>query len=232
MFSSAIIVAAGSGKRLGSSLPKQFLKLNSKPILSHTIEKFENCCFINEIIVVVPFDYLDHAKSEVVNCYKFEKVKKVIPGGDTRQSSVFNGLKEVDDTSEIVVIHDGARPFVSTDDIAASIECAKTEGACIIGVKAKNTIKSVELDGFVADTLIRDSLYEVQTPQTFKRELITAAYENSEKNGFFATDDSALVERLGAKVKIIDGSYKNIKITTEEDLLFAKMILSEAKDVN
>ena len=223
---SAIIVAAGSGKRLGSSLPKQFIELNAKPVLAVTVEKFEHCCAIDDIIIVAACDYLEHVQTEIINRYGFKKVKAVIPGGNTRQASVYNGLKAIG-AAEIIVIHDGARPFVSADEIAASIEYAKAEGASVIGVKAKNTIKSADAGGFVSGTPNRDELYEIQTPQTFQRELIMAAYEKAESDGFITTDDSALVERLGAKVKIVEGSYRNVKITTEEDLLLARLICNQ-----
>jgi len=216
---SAIIVAAGTGRRFGAELPKQFVMLNSKPVLAHTVEKFENCDLIDEIIIVAPIDFLEHTKA---CCLK--KVTKIVSGGETRQTSVFNGLKAVDELSQIVLIHDGARPLVSINDIEASIICAESEGACVLGVKTKSTIKSVNESGFVSKTLTRDSLYEIQTPQAFKKDLIFNAYKKAEKKGFLATDDSALAEHFGAKVKVIEGSYSNIKITTEEDLLFVQML--------
>ena len=224
MSTSAIIVAAGAGKRFGSSLPKQFVELNSKPVLAHAIEKFENCPAIDEIIVVVSCDYLKYVKTKIINCYGFKKIKAVVSGGNTRQDSVFNGLKVTDENAEIIAIHDGARPLVPSDAITASIECAKAEDACILGVKTNNTIKILDDNGFVIGTPNRDILYEIQTPQTFKRELIFFAYEKAAEDNFIATDDSALVERLGARVKIIEGSYQNIKITTEEDMLLANLI--------
>ena len=189
-----------------------------KPILAHTISVFESCDAVGEIILVVGSHELETA-GELVGRFGFKKVSDIVTGGAQRQDSVRNGLEKV--TGDIVVIHDAARPMVTCEIIEASIREARRSGACIAAVPVIDTIKSASADKIVKDTIDRSNLYAVQTPQTFRTEVIRSAYERAYADGFYATDDAALVERFGGKVTIVPGSYDNIKITTPSDLELA-----------
>lgn len=227
----AIIAAGGQGKRIESRLwrdegkiPKQFLMLKDKPILAHTIDKFERCELIDEIILVVPEDYSNYCSQTIVDKYGFNKVRKVIPGGKERQDSVWSGLKACPNNTSIVVIHDGVRPLIPIDKISESIKICQEKNAVVLAVPVKETVKRVEHDSIIT-TLDRSKLWLTQTPQTFEFKLILDAYEKAKENSFTGTDDSVLVERLGYEVTILEGSYKNIKITTAEDLTIAEKFL-------
>ncbi len=225
MFTTAIIVAAGKGERLNSKISKQFLNLDGKPILTHTLEKFQNSSFINEVIIVTKKDSVEYCQNEIVCKYQFNKVKKVISGGDRRQDSVYCGIKETNIKTDILLIHDGVRPFVTEEQISNIIMGAKKFNSCVLGVKAKDTIKICDDNDFIVQTPDRSKLWSIQTPQGFKFGLIKSAYEKAISENFEATDDALIIENLGNKVKVIEGSYFNIKITTREDLIFAKCIL-------
>lgn len=226
----AIIVAGGVGKRIGEgNLPKQFLTLGDKPILVHTIEKFERCALIDEIIVVAPEDYLGHCSQAIVDHYSFNKIKRIVCGGDERQTSVYKGLKGCSNNTLIVAIHDGVRPLISPEKISESIKLCLQKKAVILAVPIKDTIKRVE-DGSVITTLDREKLWLVQTPQVFEYKLILDAYEKASEDGFVGTDDSALVERLGYEVTVLEGEYENIKITTAEDLVIAEKLLETKQE--
>lgn len=226
---SVIIVAAGKGKRMNTSINKQFIEINNRPILSYTIDRFDKCKKVNEIIVVISQECINYFKNEIIDKYKFKNNIKVVIGGKERQDSVYNGLNEVSLNTNIVLIHDGVRPFISQESIENVIEAAYKNDACVLGVKVKDTIKISDDNDFVISTPKRDSMWAIQTPQAFKYDLIMEAYKNAIKDKFLATDDSMLVERLGYKVKIELGSYDNIKITTREDLVTAKIILDSYK---
>jgi 2-C-methyl-D-erythritol 4-phosphate cytidylyltransferase len=225
----AIIVAAGAGKRIEGDLPKQFLTLGDKPILAHTIEKFESCELIDEIILVVPEDYLSYCSQAIVDKFSFRKIKKIVCGGKERQDSVYLGLKACPGGTFIVAIHDGVRPFISSEKISESIELCRKNKAVILTVSPKETIKRVA-DGSVVTTLDRNKLCLVQTPQVFEYELILDAHQKAKEDGFLGTDDSALVERLGHQVTILEGDYQNIKITTAADLAVAERLLVKEGD--
>jgi 2-C-methyl-D-erythritol 4-phosphate cytidylyltransferase len=224
MRAASIIVAAGEGKRIKSVHPKQFVPLAGKPILAHTLEKFENCDLIEEIILVVSAMYLDYCRQEVVEKFDFTKIRKMVIGGEERQDSVYAGLKSLSPVNtQIVVIHDGVRPFVSVDKIKEAVKLCEKEKAVILAVPAKDTVKRVE-DNLVITTLDREKLWLVQTPQVFEYKLIMEAYEKGFVDGFVATDDAMFVERLGQKVRVLEGDFVNFKITTEEDLTLAQEI--------
>ncbi|MGF7431878.1 2-C-methyl-D-erythritol 4-phosphate cytidylyltransferase [Thermoanaerobacterium thermosaccharolyticum] len=225
MFISVIIVAAGKGKRMGTKLNKVFLNLNGKPVLYYTIKAFENVDEIDEIVLVVSESDLEFCKSEIVNKYNFKKVKHIVVGGSERQESVFMGLKSVDNRCNIVLIHDGARPFIDRVTLQKGIEEAKSHCAVGIAVPVKDTIKVVDNDNFVIDTPDRNRLMAIQTPQIFDYKLIYKAHLKAIEDGFLGTDDTVLVERLGYKVKLVEGSYRNIKITTPEDLIISEAFL-------
>jgi 2-C-methyl-D-erythritol 4-phosphate cytidylyltransferase len=225
----AIIAAGGRGKRIIATdserkLPKQFLMLRDKPVLAHTVEKFERCELVDEIILAVPEDYLGHCSQGIVDKYGLRKVRKVICGGEERQDSVYLGLKACPNNTSIVVIHDGVRPLISVDRISESIRICQSKKAVVVAVPVKETIKRVE-QGNIVTTLDRSRLWLTQTPQTFEYKLILDAYEKATENNFVGTDDSVLVERLGYEVTILEGDYRNIKITTAEDLAIAEKLL-------
>ena len=222
----AIIVAAGKSKRIQDRLPKQFMEIGGKPVLSHTLEIFEKCEEIDEILLVISEDWLSYCSTEVVDKYGFEKIKKVISGGERRQDSVYKGLLAVPNNTSIVVIHDGVRPLVRASKITESINMCKECKAVILAVPIKETVKRIE-GGSVHTTLKRERLWIAQTPQTFDYKILLDAFEKAKADGFVGTDDASLVERMGIEVKIIEGDYDNIKITTPEDLILAEEYLKK-----
>lgn len=219
-----VIVAAGTGSRMKKDINKQFIKLKNKEIVAHTIEKFYNSENIDDIVVVIREDEEEYFNKNIKEKYGFTNIK-VAHGGNERQDSVFNGIKMLKKECEVVLIHDGARPFVTHDIIKKSINKANEYNAVVVGVKVKDTIKVVSDNGNIIDTPNRSYLWAVQTPQVFKYDIITKAYEDAYNNNYYGTDDAMLVERIGYNVKMIEGSYNNIKITTQEDLEFGEQIL-------
>ncbi|MCD8090723.1 MAG: 2-C-methyl-D-erythritol 4-phosphate cytidylyltransferase [Clostridiales bacterium] len=211
----AVIVAAGTGKRMGAAVPKQFILLKGKPILLHTAEKFEGCSEIDEIVVVTGKNNIELTRDILKN---IKKLYAFVSGGAEGQNSVFNGLMALSADMDYVLIHDGVRPFIEPDDIVKIIEEVKVYKACVMGVKAKDTIKVCSPDGFVETTPDRSLLWNAQTPQAFELNTIKEAYNRIIKEGLIVTDDSAAAEYVGVKVKMTAGSYSNIKITTPEDL--------------
>ena len=219
---SAIIAAAGSGTRFGAAKPNPFLEINGKPLIFHTLERFENCDVIDEIILVLAAGEIENFRSLAQN-HKIKKLKKTITGGKTRAESVSNGLKAIGETSEIVAVHDGARPLVSKEEIAATIEKARETGAACLTAKVTDTIKRVE-NGKIAATIDRETLRRALTPQCFRTEILRKAFENADLHES-ATDECYLVEQIGYEISIVDGSSKNIKITTREDFAIAENFL-------
>ncbi|MEO1815955.1 MAG: 2-C-methyl-D-erythritol 4-phosphate cytidylyltransferase [Acetobacterium sp.] len=226
---SVIIPAAGLGRRMNASVSKQYLQLNGKPILAHTLDAFEKCPLIDEIVLVINPEELDLCQEQVIGAYSYNKIK-LVAGGDTRQESVFAGLKAVNPQTRIVMIHDGARPLIRQSVIRKSIEETLKHRATVVGVPAKNTIKVINEEGFVEDTPDRNYLVEIQTPQTFDYDLIKEAHQKALESGVVGTDDAFLVEWLKIPVKIVVGDYTNIKITTPEDLTIAEAIIKQMAD--
>jgi len=224
LFTSVIIPAAGQGRRMNASINKQYLTLSGKPILAYTLDVFERCPLIKEIILVVNKEEFRICQQQVLKPYRYRKVH-LVEGGDTRQESVYKGLKAVNPRADIVMTHDGARPIIEESVIIESIYETMEHQATVVGVPAKNTIKVINADGFVEYTPNRDYLVEIQTPQTFAFKLLKEAHESARKEGIAGTDDAFLVERLGHPVKIVTGHYTNIKITTPEDLIIAESII-------
>ncbi len=218
----AIITAAGYGKRMGQ--PKQFIEIGGKPMLERVLSIFERTKIIDEMILVINQEDVERAKK-----FKFAKLKQVVAGGEERQDSVYNGLQVLPEDTEMVAIHDGARPFVTSDIIEKAVKEAEKEGAVVVGVPVKDTIKSVRSGELrVANTLNRKELWAAQTPQVFKKEIILRAYgEGVSKHQ--VTDDAMLVEKLGIAPKMVMGSYQNIKITNSEDLKIAEGILGKGE---
>ena len=221
-----VIVAAGSGSRMKRDINKQFIKLDGKEIIAYTIEKFYKSEDIDDIVIVIKESEEKYFIENIINKYGFDNIKLAY-GGKERQDSVYNGIKKLNSNCEIVLIHDGARPFVNEDIIKNSIKETKENNAVVVGVPVKDTIKVVDSDGNIVDTPNRSLLWSVQTPQSFKYEIITKAYEYAYSNDYYGTDDAMLVEHIGYNVKMIEGSYDNIKITTEEDLHFGIQILNK-----
>lgn len=227
----AIILSAGSGTRMGKNLPKQFLPLNNKPIICHTIEKFQNCIEIDEIIIVMGETYIDFFESEILKKYTYSKIKKVVTGGKERVFSAYEGLKAIEETDSIVLIHDSVRPFVKIAHIKKIIDNTLKFDACILAVKAKETIKICK-NGFIKYTPPRENLWVAQTPQGFNYNLIKNAYEKTIEENLNVTDDASIVENLGINVKVISGDYENIKITTLDDLQIGEYFLNSKVNIN
>ncbi len=218
-----IIPAAGKGKRMGASLNKQYLKLKGRPLLMYTLELFLKLSPAQIVVVV------SEGEKEIFQKYILTPLNspgvQVVTGGKTRQDSVRAGLKALNETLEYVCIHDGARPLASPRMVKEVFRACQEVGGAAAGVPLKDTIKEVDSSGFVIHTPRREGFIAVQTPQIFRRDFILEAYEKAAEEGFCVTDDTALLEKYGKKVKIVPGSYDNLKITTPEDLILAELIL-------
>jgi 2-C-methyl-D-erythritol 4-phosphate cytidylyltransferase len=225
---SAIILAAGVGKRMNSRIPKQFMELGGKPVLYYALKAFQDS-FMEELVLVTGAEEIEFCKKEIVEKYGFHKVKAVVAGGKERYHSVYEGLKAVED-ADYVFIHDGARPFVESDMLERAYEEVEENSACVIAVKAKDTVKIANKDGFVQTTPDRSLVWQVQTPQVFAYEKIKEAYEIVlQREDINITDDAMVYEAVYAKaVKLVEGSYKNIKITTPEDMEIANVFLENS----
>jgi 2-C-methyl-D-erythritol 4-phosphate cytidylyltransferase len=222
----ALIVAAGKGTRMGTEVKKQFIEIKGNPVLYYTLKAFSDCELISDIFLVLSKDDINYCEKHILQKYKFSKKIHIVEGGEQRQESVYNGLKAIGNC-DIVLIHDGARPFISGDVIKAGITFAQKHGACACGVVPKDTIKIRDNEGFSVSTPDRSFLFAVQTPQCFKYSLIMECHEDIKADSSLATDDTMIVEKYGHKVFLFEGDYKNIKITTPEDIITAEGILKE-----
>ncbi len=220
---SAIILAGGKGKRMGANISKQYIEINGKPILYYTLKRFSDCKDINRIILVLPKDEIDYCKEEVLDKYSL-KVDLIVEGGKERQDSVNNALEQIID-DEIVLIHDGARPFVSQRIIDEGIKYARLYGASAPGVMPKDTIKIKSDENFSLSTLDRNTLVAIQTPQVFKLDIIKDCHRKVKEEKLKVTDDTMVVELYGNKVYLYEGDYTNIKVTTPEDLILAEKLI-------
>lgn len=216
----AIIVAGGSGSRMQSAVPKQFLLLNGKPVLMYTIEAFYNSASHPSIIIVIPENY-HHYWLELCKDHDFRLPHHLVNGGDTRFQSVKNGLELITDPDAIIAVHDAVRPLTEQSAIDQSFSHAQKFTNAIVAVKSRDSIRQVKNN--ISSALVRDEIYLVQTPQTFQSSLLRKAYEQQFSTEF--TDDASVVERLGININIIQGSYTNIKITFPEDIAIAEMLL-------
>ena len=232
----AIVLSAGQGKRMGTSIQKQYIELCGKPIICYCLEAFEKSEIIDDVIMVAGAGQEDYVTEEIVNKYHFGKVRAVVSGGKERYDSVWNGLKAVRDgmageeaKEGYVYIHDGARPFVDEEIIKRGYACVKANRACVAGVPSKDTVKIVDENQFAVTTPVRKYVWIVQTPQVFETEIITQAYKNlMEHDRENVTDDAMVVEHLsGTKVRLVEGSYENLKVTTPEDLVLAEALLKK-----
>jgi 2-C-methyl-D-erythritol 4-phosphate cytidylyltransferase len=222
-----IIPAAGAGKRLPGKIAKQYLEIHGKPIINWTVHRFLSMDIISRGILVVPQDEVDRTWQLFSNDQNFKKKFDVIIGGNHRQDSVFNGLAQLNDTMDLVLVHDGVRPLVSREIIMESIRVANESGACIVAVPVKDTVKRVQ-DNHVLETIPREQVWQVQTPQTFRYEILYHAHQQARQMKYYATDEAALLEWLGIPIAVIRGDYRNIKITTREDMIIAEALWAEA----
>ena len=221
-----VIAAAGQGSRMGSKTNKQFMLLNAHPVLAYSLDFFERQDLVDEIVVVTSDKELDYCRHEIVEKFHYKKVSAVLAGGKERQDSVWVGLQYLSQDTDFVAVHDGARPLLSFDVLQRLLQEAEEWGAAIPGVANKDTIKMINKDYFVRQTLDRSMIFAIQTPQVFKFRELVQAYKMAYEEDFYATDDSALFEKYIGQVKLVEGDYNNIKITTPSDLLIAKSLLS------
>ena len=219
----AIIVAAGSGTRFGSVLPKQFHEILGKPLLIHTLERFEFCPAIDEIVLVLSAEEIENFR-KIAEQFNLKKLSAIVNGGEARAASVLNGLNSIaSGAAEIVAVHDGARPLVTTQEIALTIETARRAGAACLVAPVTDTIKEIA-DGKILGTIDRAKLRRALTPQCFRYEILRRAFTENEIRET-VTDECSLVEKLGYEIAAVEGSAKNIKITTQEDFILAETLL-------
>jgi 2-C-methyl-D-erythritol 4-phosphate cytidylyltransferase len=224
----AIIAAAGLGTRIGGKRAKQFLELAGTPIIIRTLQAFEACEAIQEIILVLPAADVS-GFSAITEPYDLAKLRAVVPGGETRTSSVLNGLRAIaEDAAEIVAVHDASRPLVSPEEIAKTVRAAEMNGAAILVAPLVDTIKQVN-DGSIVGTIARENLRRALTPQCFRYQILKQAYEKIDVHDLAFTDESALVERLNVPIAVVEGSARNIKITRPEDLVIAEALLRDGQ---
>ena len=214
---SAVIVAAGSSKRMDNGVDKLSVKIEGRTLLAWTISRFEAVSTIDEIILVVKAESLEYVRDELIASEDFKKINAVVPGGDQRQNSTENGLNAISDDTEIVLIHDGARPLVRAEEIDSVIQSTKKNGAALLAVSCKDTVKEV-MDNKIIKTLPRNTLWLAQTPQGFRRNIIMDALKSARDGDYLGTDEASLVERIGVNVSIVEGRANNIKVTFPEDV--------------
>jgi 2-C-methyl-D-erythritol 4-phosphate cytidylyltransferase len=215
---------------MGGSISKQYLVVNGAPVLVHTLRVLQNSPMVHDILLVVPSEDIECVAMKIVRPYGLSKVGRILPGGKQRQDSIKGALDTVEDGCDIVLIHDGVRPCVSQEIIHSAIMGALNDEAVTVGVPVTDTLKKVDQDGWVIGTVDRNGYWLTQTPQAFKREVIKRAYRTAYNAGYYETDDAGLVERTGVRVKMLPGSYDNIKITTKDDLLLAEELLKKRID--
>ncbi|HWS53519.1 MAG TPA: 2-C-methyl-D-erythritol 4-phosphate cytidylyltransferase [Pyrinomonadaceae bacterium] len=222
----AIIAAGGRGERMGGGPAKQFREVSGTPIIIHTLSRFEQCAGVAEAVAVVPAGSEDELLA-LAAAHGLKKLRRAVAGGATRAESVWRGLRAVDASARVVAVHDAVRPFVTPEEIDSVVAEAERHGAAILAARAVDTVKEAE-GGRVLRTLERPRLWHAQTPQCFRHELLREAYERALADGLDATDDSALVERLGAAVRIVEGSARNIKITSPQDFALAEVMMKRS----
>ena len=223
----AIIPAAGEGRRMGGTVPKQFLQIGGREIVARTLAVFEACVAIDDVWVVVAAEQCTTCQNTIVERYGFRKIRGVIAGGTTRQESVWRGLQQVTDAVALVVVHDGVRPLVTELLLQQTLDHASRYGAAIAAVPLKDTLKRVSTAGTVEATVPRERLWRVQTPQAFQHALLRRAFQHAWRQGLQATDEAGLIEALGYPVQIVPSYEHNIKITTPDDLVFCATFLGE-----
>lgn len=225
-FITALIAAAGTGRRMKRDINKQFIPIQEKPVLMHALERFALISEINQIIILIR-DGEQEAVEKIIKKVKFTQQVSITVGGQERQDSIAMGLRAMDEKTEIVLTHDGARPFVSLEEIQSIIRGAINYGACCLMTPMKDTVKISDDGSWSRVTPDRSKLFAIQTPQGFKRSILEQAYRQAYEENYYGTDDCSLVEKAGYRVRLIRGSYNNIKITTPEDLLIAEILGKE-----
>jgi 2-C-methyl-D-erythritol 4-phosphate cytidylyltransferase len=222
----ALVPAAGRGLRMGTSTPKQFLMLGGLPVLVHALRVLEAAASISEVILAVPDADRDYCQREIVSRHRLTKITRVVPGGAQRQDSVRLALEAMPEAAEIALVHDAVRPFLTVDLVNRVIASAAKEGAAIVAIPMRDTVKQVDDGGFIQNTVDRRHLWLAQTPQAFRRGLLQEAHRKAALEGFRATDDAQLIEWLGYRVAIVEGNSENIKMTRPEDLAIGEAILA------
>lgn len=216
---------------MGKGTKKQFLLLGGLPVLAHTLRKFEEIPEVKEIIPIVPEDEMEHCLEKCVECQGLKKVKRVVPGGNQRQDSVYNGLRALSPDTDVVLVHDGVRPFITAGLVKELISSLAGCDGAILAVPAKDTLKEVSKDRIVRKTLDRSNCFQVQTPQAFRYRVLMDAFQKAYAEKYYGTDEASLVEKCGGKVRVVSGSYFNIKITTPEDMILAEaLLMKEARE--
>ena len=226
MIAAALIPAAGRGRRMGCGVEKQFMRVAGKPLLAHTLACFEATSGIDGVVVVVPPGREAYCAEEIVAAEGFRKVTRIVAGGETRQRSVTAGFRCLGENVDVVVVHDGARPFVSPVLIQTSVDLAYQHGSAIVAIPESDTLKRVSVDGTVVETVDRRQLWRAQTPQAFQRSILACALAHAEEHDLEATDEASLVESLSWPIHIVPGSMRNFKITTPDDLHIAEILLT------
>jgi len=221
----AIIPAGGQGTRMGGTVPKQFQALRGKPILHYTLKTLQESELIDSLVLVVPQNELENARADWLE--RPPVVKQVVVGGEKRQDSVFNGYQALPADTDIVLVHDGVRPFLSKEMIRVTIEAAEKWGAAITAIPVNDTLKKVDGSGKVERTVEREGLWRVQTPQAFRYDLLGQAFRKAQADSFYGTDEASLIEYLGQEVRVVDGSEWNLKITRPEDLVLGESIVAK-----
>ncbi len=230
MNATAIIVAAGQGRRIGGNIPKTFLPLCGRPMVLRTLDRFLSARTIGKLVLVVPADQLSRAQKMLEEDAALQNRAWVLQsGGPSRQESVLRGLQSTGADSDVIAIHDGARPFISPALIDRCVEAARQKGAVVVGLPARDTIKLVATDRYIESTLPRGSLWEIQTPQVFRRDIVLAAHEWAASAGVAATDDAMLVEQQGERVFVLEGERSNFKITFADDLWLAESMIQQGR---
>jgi 2-C-methyl-D-erythritol 4-phosphate cytidylyltransferase len=221
-----IVPAAGVGTRMGHKTPKQYLELAGRPILAHTLEVFEKTPEVREVTLVVHPDELDFCQDKVISPFNFKKVLRLVPGGKERQDSVYHALKALhkEDDLELILVHDGVRPFITPDQIREVIQAARRHGAAVLGMPAQDTLKKVSQEGMIRQTIERRDIWQIQTPQAFQAKLLWRAFIEAYARNFYGTDEASLLEELKLPVAVVAGSPFNLKITTPQDLQLAEAI--------
>jgi 2-C-methyl-D-erythritol 4-phosphate cytidylyltransferase len=221
----AVVPAAGLGSRMGGTTPKQYLSLGGLPLLVYSLQVFEHLEIIREIILSVPASDLEYCRREIVKPFGLKMVTKVVAGGTRRQDSVWNGLAAISPIPDGVLVHDGVRPFIEEKVVRKVIHCAGQTGAAVVAMPFHDTVKRVDLAGIIQETLKREELWQIQTPQVFRYDWLIEAYQQAQEQQWAVTDDASLLERMGYPVSVVEGSCFNIKVTKPEDLVFGEAIL-------
>lgn len=222
----AIVVAAGQGTRFGSDVPKQFLLLQNRPIIVHALERLQNAAIISQIIIVAGKDWVPYLGREIVARFNFDKISAIVPGGKERQDSVLAGLQALPTPHEVVVVHDAVRPLFSLNLLARVINGCNTFDACVPGLPSRDTVKRIDGDRII-ETVPRETLRLVQTPQAFRYQKLLQAFAQAAKINFYSTDEAALVEKFGGAVGWVEGEENNLKITTPRDLQIAEVLIRQ-----